>query len=88
MYEFGEKPALTLVTILQVSLDDCCPVIIDILHRFIWKVNEWDIVQKPLRVIKARNIRRMVQDGCRREVGVRQREWPNGILGKNNERRK
>lgn len=62
MYKFGEYPALTLMSILQMPLDNGCAVVVYVLNTEFWKVYERDVVQKPLWIIEMRNIAFVVKE--------------------------
>ena len=56
---------MALVKAFQMPLDDCRPIIIHILQRPIWNINERYVVQVPLFIVKASNIGRAIQEiGC------------------------
>jgi hypothetical protein len=45
---------MSAVGILQMPLDHTRSLVVNILERFVWKIDEENIVQIPLRLIKAR----------------------------------
>jgi hypothetical protein len=69
--------AMTFVCPFDVSLDYTCSVVINLLHRLIRHIDEWDIVEVPLMVVQSREIRFMIQDigGTEMSIGKRIRSW-------------
>ena len=53
MYEFRYYPSVPFMSPFDVAFDDTGSIVVDILHRLVRKINEWDVVEVPLVIIKS-----------------------------------
>jgi hypothetical protein len=53
MYEFCYYPSVPFMGPFDVAFDDTGTVVIDILHRLVRKINEWDVVKVPWMIIES-----------------------------------
>lgn len=69
--EFGKHPSVAAVCVLEMPLYDAGSVVVDILNSLVREVDKRDVVKIPLSVVEASQIASMIQNGCRREIGIR-----------------
>lgn len=59
--ELSDRPAMPFSGVRQVSLQHRSSIVVDLLQGGIREVNERDVVEEPLRLIKSNDITRMVK---------------------------
>ena len=53
---------------LDVAFDNGRSIVVDVSHIIIWDIDEWDVVEVPLVVIQASEVRFMVEKFCGLQV--------------------
>lgn len=64
---------MSFVSPFDMAFDDTGAIVIDILHRLVRKVDEWDVVEIPLVIIKSSQVGLMVQNVRCLQMAVRWR---------------
>ena len=52
MNKLGKDPAIALMPVFQMSFDNPRSIVVYVLNRLVWEINEWNIVEIPLRFVE------------------------------------